>query len=762
MGQSGAVTLRHSVTMLLAGLLLVSGGCAEDQGEAADVAGGGGAGDPGPGGLEDGQPDPDGPDPDGSDLGGPDSDDPDLTVPDPDDPGSGEPQPPGVCDPAPAAVPKLLRLSNHEYRSIVEDLLGEPVPDVLFQRWTPVAEVYGFDTMSETRVDAQALQVQLDTVGALARLALDSPALTRHCPPAGPPQGDPPCEVAATYSSLDDYSDVQGRRCWNYLDSSGAPMIFDNARGLWRKEPDQTALLWREGAHPGSTVDAVRRWEAPVNADVRITGRFASADPGGGDGIFVSIRHNGEDVFTRDLPNTGATEFDLTVAVGQRDRLDFVVNRKSAPSWDTTAFEANVEVAPASRRAGWTWQGCGGPLVTHLASRGFRRPVRPEELSDYEALYSAAHDGAVEAGFAEPVEEALIAVLSAVLLSPNLVFKPELVPGGSPAEERSYARASRLALFATGSLPDERLWSLAAAGALIDDDALRLEAGRLLTSRPRRFATIFGGQWLAFRDLAVDAELAAAMRRESLDVFSAVLRDGLDSTALLQPGFTLVDDRLAEHYGLSLPVGGRAPFRLLTDRRGGVLAQGSFLVKTGAGSEFRRPIHRGLWVLTRLLCRSVPRADAATLEEISASFEAIDTSLPLPEQMAQHRSSDNRCGGCHAAIDPVGLALEKFDRDGRWRQTYEDGAPIVTELELDGVVVRDPDGLAAALVEHDEYPRCVATKLFTFALNRGPSAAERCVSAQLAGDPARPPALSTMAVDAFVRGLQLTEAEGDE
>ena len=33
------------------------------------------------------------------------------------------------------------------------------------------------------------------------------------------------------------------------------------------------------------------------------------------------------------------------------------------------------------------------------------------------------------------------------------------------------------------------------------------------------------------------------------------------------------------------------------------------------GSEFRRVIHRGLWTLTRLLCKSLPRLDPATLDE---------------------------------------------------------------------------------------------------------------------------------------------------
>jgi hypothetical protein len=150
---------------------------------------------------------------------------------------------------------------------MVSDVLGVPLDDALFARWTPVAQVYGFDTMSETRIDAQGIEEQLATAEALAEIVLATPALTAHCPAPRPPQ-TPACTLKPVYSAADDFSDSQGRDCWTYLDSDGVPMIFDNTRALWRKEPDQNALLWRIGAHPGSTVDAVRRWISPVDGTV--------------------------------------------------------------------------------------------------------------------------------------------------------------------------------------------------------------------------------------------------------------------------------------------------------------------------------------------------------------------------------------------------------------------------------------------------------------------------------------------------------------
>ncbi|MEW5741424.1 MAG: DUF1588 domain-containing protein [Myxococcota bacterium] len=664
---------------------------------------------------------------------------------------------PAKCEPGVHEVPNLLRLSNHEYQAMVRDLLGVPVSDALFTQWTPVAQVYGFDTMSETRIDAQSLEVQLATAEALAGIVLATPSLTAHCPAPLPPQ-TPACTLKPTYSSIDDFSDAQGRDCWTYLDSSGVPMIFDNANARWRKEPDQTVLLWRVGAHPGSTVDAVRRWLSPVDGNVAITGHFNDADPGGGDGILAVINKNGTQVFARDLPNGGQGPFSLNLPVAKGDTIDFVVNRKTNPNYDSTAFSASISFSGIPRKNAWAWANCVEPLVSRLASRAFRRPVRADELADYQTLFASSLQGATAAGFPEPVDEALEAVLEAVFLSPNFVFKPELVPGGLDPSERGFGVASRLSLFFRGSLADEQLWTLAGLGQLSEPSAVRAQATRLLEQDLDRFTSHFGGQWLDFRDGTVAHPLEASMKRESRDMFAAVLREDRPPEQLLRPGFTVVQGALAQYYGLPGSGMDETTYRFMTPLRGGLLSHAFFLTRTGSGSEFRRPIHRGIWVLTRLLCRPLPRLDPATLEEIGNSFNTIDRTKPLPEQMALHRDSSTRCGACHASIDPIGLALEKFDQQGQWRETYADGKPIVSELELDGVTVRDPYELAEALEANPDYRACVAEKLLTFGMNRGPLEEEQCVAERL-GRPldGSQPTLKTMTVDALMKALELTE-----
>lgn len=662
---------------------------------------------------------------------------------------------PVPCEPGTQQVPKLLRLSNHEYQTIASDVLGVPLPASLFTRWTPVAQVYGFDTMSETRIDAQGLEEQLATAESLASLVLATPALTAHCPAVLPAQ-TPACPLKPVYSAMDDFSDTQGRDCWSYVDSSGAPMVFDNANARWRKAVDQGVYLWRTGAHPGGTVDAVRRWLSPVDGALSLTGAFNDGDPTGGDGVTVSIRKNGTPVFSQDLPKRGRAPFTLSFAVARNDQLEFVVNRKTNTSYDSTGFAVSMTFTQTPRKQAWTWSACVEPLVTRLASRSFRRPIRADELADYQALFNTSLQGATTAGFTEPVDEALSAVLQAVFLSPNVVFKPEFVPGGLDPSERGYGVASRLSLYFRSSIADEPLWTLAGSGGLSTPDAIRAQANRLLDENRDRFTHSFGGQWLDFRETTLTGPLAASMQKESHDVFAAVVQADLPVEKLLRPGFTIVDAPLASHYGLFVP--GMGAGRVTTTERGGVLSQAGFLMSTANGTEFRRPIHRGIWVLQRLLCRPLPKLDAATLEEIGNSFNTINRSLPLPEQMKLHRDSTNRCGGCHNSIDPVGLSLEKYDPQGKWRTTYADGAPIVTSLELDGRIVRDPHELAQAIEANPDYRKCVADKLLTFGLNRGPRENEACVMEEL-GRPKNGtmPGFKTMTVDALMKAMELTE-----
>jgi hypothetical protein len=447
------------------------------------------------------------------------------------------------------------------------------------------------------------------------------------------------------------------------------------------------------------------------------------------------------------------------MTVRRGETIDIVVGRKSSNSWDTTGLTATLVFEKAVSTAGLDWSSCGREVVDRISSRAWRRPLRPEELDDLKVVFDTVVASADANGMSGSFTEGLKATLQAALLSPHVQYKPEFVPGGTRPDEASYQRASRLALFFRGSFPDDTLWALAGSGEL-NDETLAREASRLLSEDSSRFVANFGGQWLDFRGDLDEEEtpLARSMRMEANDVFETVLNEHLPAVRLLEPGFTVVNGLLAEHYGLGSVDAAAGPTQVMTNERGGLLEQGHFLTSGASGSDFRRVIHRGIYALNRTLCSTIPPLDPATLEEIAATAETIDPELPLSERMQMHRESSSRCLGCHSEMDPLGLSLEHFDAEGKWRDTYPDGSPIEHSFDFRGEPVRTPDDLKAYIRDSDLYRLCVAEKLLDYGLYRAIRSDERCLVEDMVSNPNSESSLHDLAIEAFLTSLSQTEA----
>ncbi len=666
------------------------------------------------------------------------------------------PPTPARCEPAAEAVPILPRSSNHEVWRLYSDLLMAPIDTALFAQWTPLAQVRGFDHMTESRVDPQTLEEQLRTTEAIAELLARSPEVMSSCP--APQAQTPLCPLHASYDARAQFSNQQGADCWSYLDGAENPLVFDPGPQRWMSHTQPGTFIWQTGLHPGESIDVIRRWVAPVDGEVTLQGTVADADPGGGDGVTAIIYAHGERVYQSLISNGGAPiSFNISVWLPRGEEIDFVIQRNEHNSWDSTALYAVITLTPSPSTAGLDWATCGAGVVNRVASRAWRRPLRAEELEDLHTVFTEVASSAAQAGTQNSFMEALKATLQAALLSPHVQYKPEFVPGGTRPEEEAYRRASRLALFFRGSFPDDELWRLAESGPL-SDTTLAAQASRLLAEDGGRFVDQFGGQWLNFRGLIAEGytPLARSMRQEAHDVFEAILMGSLPATRLLAPGFTIVDGRLAEHYGLG--ANPEAPPELImTAERGGIFEQGHFLTATSLGSDFKRVIHRGIYALNRALCSTVPPLDPATLEEIAATAETIDPALPLSERMALHRESTGRCMGCHSQMDPLGLALEHFDAEGRWREAYPDGSPVGHSFDFNGTSVRNPTELKRLVIESGDYQFCVAEKLFTYGLYRAFRDDELCLITQLAGLDQPERSLHDLAIDAFLTSLAQTE-----
>jgi len=383
-------------------------------------------------------------------------------------------------------------------------------------------------------------------------------------------------------------------------------------------------------------------------------------------------------------------------------------------------------------------EACANEILSTLMRRAYRRPVSDEDVEGPMDFYREARSGgdsdagfdAGDAGF----DAAIGTALSAVLMSPEFLFRVELDPD-RVAPRTAYRisdieLASRLSFFLWSSLPDDELLDAAVRGELSRPDELDRQALRMLADpRSYNLATNFAGQWLQLRNLEAftpsprlypdfDDNLRQAFREETERFVDSVLREGRSVLDLLKADYTFLNERLAKHYGIPGIYGSRFRRVMLPDdsQRGGLLRHGSILAVTSYATR-TSPVRRGKWVLDNIYGAPPPPPlpNVPALDETSVS-----AALPMRERLAAHRTNPV-CASCHRTIDPVGFALENFDAVGRWRDHEGDNGPIDVSGGLPGVGEFDGvAGLEAGLLSRPElFAGTVTEQLLTFALGRG-------------------------------------------
>jgi hypothetical protein len=372
--------------------------------------------------------------------------------------------------------------------------------------------------------------------------------------------------------------------------------------------------------------------------------------------------------------------------------------------------------------------GCATELVTHLASKAFRRRPTDTELAALRAVFDA---GAKGGSFRDGAE----LVVRALLGSASMLYETAL--GAATTEARVSLSddelASHLAWLVGGAPPDAELQGAAAAGELRAGAGRRRQALRLLQNPSSRgLYRRFVEEWLGLnrlRSLAKSSAVAphfAELREPMLRETEALVDDALRSSGgslpqLFAGGYSLVPSELGELYGIAPPGAGR---RVSLSKLGrvGLLQQASFLA-TFAHEDESAPVLRGKVVLERLLCRRLPKPAELGIDLV---LPAPDATATTRERFARHAESA-RCAGCHDALDGVGFTFENFDAVGRTRVT-EAGKPIDSSghLLIDGqdLALADSAQLAQALAGSEELAVCAARQLVRFAAGSEVSAVE--------------------------------------
>lgn len=409
---------------------------------------------------------------------------------------------------------------------------------------------------------------------------------------------------------------------------------------------------------------------------------------------------------------------------------------------------------------------CAEQILTRLATRAYRRPLTDRDRASLTAFYDRGVASDREFGF----ETGVRLGLQAMLASPYFIFRFEPTPAGAaPGTDvriGDLELASRLSFFLWGTIPDDRLLSLARHQKLSEPATFNAEVRRLLADpRAEALSTRFAAQWLRLQDLEkvhpdaflfpdYDQQLAESMQRETELFFDHLVRNDRSVLEMYTADYTFVNERLARHYGMPGVVG--PEFRKVayadTDRRG-VLGHGSVLVQTSLGNR-TSPVLRGKWVM-EVLIGMPPPPPPPNVPDLEQTEGAKDGKpLTTRQRMEIHRENPT-CKSCHQYMDPIGLALDNFDVTGRLRYR-ENGAPLDTRGEMyDGMQVSTPSDLTRSLLSRPiPLVRNFTENLLAYALGRRVEDFDQPTVRAIARDAA----LKDYRVSAFVMGVVNSKA----
>ena len=357
-------------------------------------------------------------------------------------------------------------------------------------------------------------------------------------------------------------------------------------------------------------------------------------------------------------------------------------------------------------------------VLQRFLTRAFRRPVREAETARYERIY------AIFAAQSDSLEQALRSTLAVALASPAFLYH---VQEAAPADDVTahYEMAGRLSYFLWGSMPDERLFELAAERRLQDPVVIERQVRRMLQDpRADDFVRQFAVQWLQLersRTIPVNTRrfprflyLVTRGQHAGEEVpFRPTIRDDMlaESVAfvrelivhneslwnIVDSDFAMLNQRLAAHYGVA-GVSGHQLRRVAVspeDHLGGLLTQGAVLTGTGTGTA-PHPVYRARWLREAILGDEVrePPADVPALAD--SVGDVADEAASIAQLLQQHRQQES-CQDCHARLDPWGLPFEQYNAIGQYQPRVPPEGTRIPQFNLQKHV--DADGYQAALSE---------------------------------------------------------------
>ena len=371
--------------------------------------------------------------------------------------------------------------------------------------------------------------------------------------------------------------------------------------------------------------------------------------------------------------------------------------------------------------------GCARAFIQRVGRLLLRRSLTAEEI---DARAAIANEAAEELGdFYSGLELAL----TSLLISPEFLFRVEVAEPtpGDPSTMRlkSVSMASRLSYLFWDTTPDDELLTAGKNGELVEEDGLAAQIERLLAA-PRLetgiralFADMYDfkqfDDGLVRKDGALfpvyTQPLIEEAKEQTLRTIVAHLTAEKDYRDLFTTSESFMTRRLGVLYQVPVPTpNGWEAYRFAEETlRAGLLTHASLNALYSHPGRSSATL-RGKFVREVLLCQDVPTPPANI--DFSIVEDTMGELRTARERLEAHVTNE-ACAGCHSLMDPVGLSLESFDAIGMFR-TEENGAPIDTSGELDGIPYEDAAGMGRALRDHPSLGPCLVRTLFRYAVGR--------------------------------------------
>jgi hypothetical protein len=318
-------------------------------------------------------------------------------------------------------------------------------------------------------------------------------------------------------------------------------------------------------------------------------------------------------------------------------------------------------------------------------------------------------------------------------MSPHFIYREEtsvgVGTGGDAKPLNGFELATRLSYFLWSTMPDDVLSASADSGKLTSDPAeLAAQVDRMLADpKSSALTTSFATRWLTLYrldDVAPDAKaypgfddaLRVAAQQETATFFSKLIADNLPLATLIDADFTYANARLARHYGIAAAGDALTRVSLAGTPRAGLLTQASFLMGN-AHPDRSSPVHRGDWILNRILCAATPPPPNEIDGVEIPPLPPVTAGVSGRQFLEQHRANP-KCAACHTYIDPLGLGLENFDGIGAYR-TRDSGIAIdASGTYPAGGTFNGAAELVKLIAKDSRYPSCVSRQLLTYGVGR--------------------------------------------